>query len=151
MKKIDYKRLFICILLTFLIGALPSIFINMKDTYSFLNKPILSPPSIVFPIVWSVLYLLLSISLYKISFCNDKKLIVIYFIQLILNSLWTVFFFGLNLRVLALIDLILLIVAVLVMLIKFKKCIAFSSYINIPYFIWLLFAFYLNLAIIIIN
>ena len=49
------------------------------------------------------------------------------------------------------IDLILLIVAVLVMLIKFKKCIAFSSYINIPYFIWLLFAFYLNLAIIIIN
>lgn len=151
MNKIDYKRLFICILLTFLIGALPSIFINMKDTYSFLNKPILSPPSIVFPIVWSVLYLLLSISLYKISFCNDKKLIVIYFIQLILNSLWTVFFFGLNLRVLALIDLILLIVAVLVMLIKFKKCNAFSFYINIPYFIWLLFAFYLNLAIIIIN
>lgn len=43
MKKIDYKRLFICILLTFLIGALPSIFINMKDTYSFLNKPMLSP------------------------------------------------------------------------------------------------------------
>ena len=85
MKKIDYKRLFICILLTFLIGALPSIFINMKDTYSFLNKPILSPHSIVFLIVWSILYLLLSISLYKISFCNDQKLIVIYFIQLILT------------------------------------------------------------------
>ena len=73
MKKIDYKRLFICILLTFLIGALPSIFINMKDTYSFLNKPILSPPSIVFPIVWSILYLLISISLYKISFVMIKN------------------------------------------------------------------------------
>ena len=91
MKKIDIKKLIFYILITYLIGVLPSIFVfkNMS-TYNTLNKPPLSPPSIVFPIAWSILYLLMGISIYIIMQFKrklKKNARLIYFIQLVINAL----------------------------------------------------------------
>ena len=98
MKKIDIKKLIFYILITYLIGVLPSIFVfkNMS-TYNTLNKPPLSPPSIVFSILWPIFYLLMGISIYIIMQSKrklKKNARIIYYIQLITNVLWVPIFFG---------------------------------------------------------
>lgn len=146
--KINYKKLVFCIIITFIIGGFFAIFTNM-DFYKDLNKPF-EIPAITFPIVWSILYLLMGISLYIVSTSNNSdkiSSIVIYFLQLIVNSLWTLFFFGFKWFFFSFLWLILLILLVLVMLYKFYKVNKIAMYLNIPYLIWLFFAGYLNFYI----
>lgn len=153
MKKINFKKAFIYVLTTFLIGNIFSLFINSKDYYTKLNKEP-NVPSIVFPIVWTILYLIMSISVYIISQSVDidkKKAIKIYYLQLIINSLWTLIFFEFHLYILSFIWIILIIVLSLIMIIKFYKINKVAGIINIPYLLWLLFALYLNFSIIILN
>jgi translocator protein len=144
--KINLKKLLLIVLLTFVIATLPSWFI--KSDIFYLNKPF-NIPGIIFPIVWTILYLLMSISYYLVS--NNKHTLGIYLAQLIVNSLWTLIFFGLRLRLLAFIWLILLIVLVTIMVIKYYKIRPLSTYLLIPYYAWLLFAAYLNLSIYLLN
>lgn len=153
MGKIDYKKLLIFILGTYLIGGLFSFFIDMPSMYQELNKPFLSPPGYVFPIVWTVLYTLMGISLYLVSEeCGDKKKsYIIYIVQLILNSLWTLFYFGLDMKLFAFFILIGLIISVIFMILEFRKLNKTSAYLQIPYLIWLIFAGYLNLATYLLN
>ncbi len=151
--KINFKKLLIYIFITFLIANLFSIFIVNSNTYNNLNT-IIDVPKFIFPIVWSILYLIMAISLYVISESYDKdknKAIKIYFIQLIVNSLWTLIFFGLNLYTLSYIWIILLILLVIIMIIKFYNINKIIGLINIPYLLWLLFALYLNFTISLIN
>lgn len=151
--KIDWKRLLKIIFVTFLVGSLFSFFIiGNKDIYNSLEKPF-NLPSIVFPIVWSVLYLLMSISYYIVTEkgSNDEELFNIYSAQLILNSLWTFIFFGLKLYTLGFIWIIAILIAVILMIVKFYKVNKVPGLINIPYIIWLLIAGYLNLMIAILN
>lgn len=155
MKKIDFKKLFFYIFITILIGALPSVFVfkNM-DTYNLLNKPALSPPSIVFPIAWTILYILMGISIYRVMQTDNKRkndARLIYFIQLVINALWTPIFFGFNEYFLAFLWIIMLILLVITMIITFFKIDKISSYLNIPYLLWLLFASYLNFGIFVLN
>jgi len=146
------KELFFYIIITLVIGAVPSIFVYTNNIYNTLDKPPLSPPGILFPIVWTILFILMGISAYRISIRNSNNTeLLIYFIQLIVNALWTPIFFGLNAYLFALIWLILLIVLVVIMLYKFYKLDNVSAYLNIPYLIWLLFALYLNFGIYILN
>ncbi len=155
MKNINFKKLFIYIFITLLIGVIPSIFVyNNIDKYELLNKPLLSPPSIIFPIVWTIIYIILGISIYRIMGTdnnrkNEAKLI--YFIQLIINALWTPIFFGLNEYFLAFLWIIMLILLVITMIIIFFKIDKISAYLNIPYLFWLLFASYLNFGIFVLN
>lgn len=154
MKKIDIKKLIFYILITLLIGGLPSIFVIKNDTYDTLNKPPLSPPPILFPIVWTILFILMGISIYRVMVSDNsskKEGKLIYFIQLIVNALWTVIFFGLNEYFLAFLWILMLILLVVTMLIVFSKIDKISTYINIPYLIWLLFACYLNFGIFVLN
>lgn len=154
MKKIDIKKLIFYILITLLIGGLPSIFVIKNDTYDTLNKPPLSPPPILFPIVWTILFILMGISIYRVMVSDNsskKEGKLIYFIQLIVNALWTVIFFGLNEYFLAFLWILMLILLVVTMLIVFSKIDKISTYINIPYLIWLLFACYLNFGVFILN
>ncbi len=153
--KIDYKKLFLYIIITILIGVFPSIFVfkNMQD-YAQLNKPPLSPPGIVFPIAWGILYVLMGISYYIVmtkgkKYKEEAKLI--YFIQLVVNALWTPIFFGLKEYFLAFSWLLMLLVLVIFMVTIFFKINKLSAYLQIPYILWLLFAAYLNFGVFVLN
>ena len=142
------RRFIFLLFLTFAIALFPTLFIEF-DTSS-LIKTVLFPPDILFPIVWSILYLLMTISLF-ITTKKDDELYKIYFIQLFVNALWSPLFFGLKSYFVSLLWLILLIVLVVIMIYKmmFKNKVA--AYLQIPYLIWLLFATYLNLSIYLLN
>ena len=143
------KRLLLYIFITLFIGGIPSISVITNNVYPSLVKPSLSPPGILFPIVWTILFILMGISVYLVR--DKKELRKIYFIQLFINALWTPIFFGLNNYLFALIWLILLLITVIIMLYKFYKENKTSCYLNIPYLIWLLFALYLNTGIYLLN
>lgn len=150
--KFNGKKLLFSIVITFIIGGFFAIFTNM-DFYKNLSKPF-EIPAIVFPIVWSVLYLLMGISLYLVSSSNQKgksSAIAVYYIQLVINSLWTLFFFGFKWFLFSFFWILLLICFVLVMLYKFYQINKVAAYINIPYLLWLLFAGYLNFSIYYLN
>lgn len=142
------KKFIIILLITFGIALLPTMFINF-DTDS-LVKPLLFPPKILFPIVWTILYFLMSISLYLSSKYN-KNLYKVYGIQLILNSLWSPLFFMFKTYLFSTIELLILIIFVAIMIEEMKQENKLSAYLQIPYFIWLLFALYLNVSIYILN
>ena len=118
-----------------------------------MNKPPLSPPGVVFPIIWTILFIIMGISIYRANNNKDNSFNpnIIYFTQLIVNALWTPIFFGLNAYLFAFIWIILLIILVIYMVYKFYYIDHLSAYLNIPYIIWLLFASYLNLFIYILN
>ncbi len=151
--KINYKKLILYILSSFIIGGFFAIFVKEYNFYNNLNK-IVNVPIIAFPIVWSFLYLLMGISVYLISESKDinkKNAIKSFYIQLIINSLWTLIFFGFKLYILACTWIILLIILVLIMIIKFYKINKIAGIINIPYLLWLIFALVLNYSIIVLN
>ena len=152
--KINWKRLIIITIITFVVGSFFSFFtMNNMETFKELEKPI-NIPGIIFPIVWSILYLLMSISCYLItqSRSNDNdKAIVLYGIQLIINSVWSLIFFGFGAYLFAFIWLLLLLVSVIIMVIEFNKIDKRAAYLNIPYILWIIFAGYLNLSIYILN
>lgn len=139
---------------TFVVGSFFSIFtMNNMDTYKELAKPI-AVPAVVFPIVWSILYLLMSISCYIISESDDKKkgpALILYGVQLIVNSLWSLIFFGFGAYLFSFIWILLLIVLVIAMMVSFYKISKKSALLQIPYLLWLIFAAYLNIMIYVLN
>lgn len=150
--KINYKKLIFCIVITFIIGGL---FTMLTDNsfYKDLTKPF-ELPAIVFPIVWTILYILMGTSLYLVTTTdnpNQKTAIYIYFAQLIVNSLWTLFFFGNQWFLFSFYWLILLIILVILMIYIFYNLNKKAALINIPYLLWLIFAAYLNYMIYYLN
>ena len=152
--RIDWKKLIIITVITFIVGTFFSFFtMNSMDTFKDLSKPI-NVPGVLFPIVWSILYLLMSISCYLIVQSNDKDKkegIILYAIQLVINSLWTLIFFGFGAYLLSFIWIIIFLIVIIIMLAKFYNINKIAMYINIPYVLWLLFAAYLNLGIYLLN
>lgn len=136
MKKINWKRLIIITIITFVVGSFFSFFtMNSMETFKELEKPI-NVPGILFPIVWSILYLLMSISCYIISCSKDEnknEAIIIYAIQLIINSVWSLIFFGFGAYLLGFIWIIILAVTVIIMIAKFYNINKKAAYLNIPY------------------
>ena len=151
--KINFKKLFLYIGITLLIGGIPSIFVMTNNVYDKLNKPVLSPPGFLFPIVWTILFVLMGITIYRANYDKGKDFNpnIIYFMQLIVNALWTPIFFGLNEYLFAFLWLILLFILVIYMIYKFYYIDHISAYLNIPYILWLLFAGYLNFSIYLLN
>ena len=142
-------KLFIDILIPVAIGGIVGFIINPYIDYNSLVQPPLSPPSIVFPIVWTILYVLMGISYYLLK-NSSKKEKIIYFVQLGVNALWSVFFFIGKFYLFSFIWIVLLDVLVIFMIGIFYHNKA-SAYLQIPYLIWILFATYLNLGIYILN
>lgn len=150
--KINIKNLIKSILIPVLGGMVIGFLIKGNIDYNNLNKPFLSPPSLVFPIVWFILYILMGISSYLILQINYKsKSLLIYRLQLVVNLLWSILFFTLKLRLLSLIWLFMLIILVIKMIKEFYELNKISALIQIPYLIWLTFAFYLNAGIYFLN
>lgn len=145
MKKIiKYLPIFIPLLLGTLVGI-----IIPSNNYSIINKPRLSPPGIIFPIVWSILYLLMGISYFLVN--KNKKNRNIFYLQLIINLLWSPIFFSFKLYFISTLWIILLIILVIDMINIFYKDNKISGYLNIFYLIWLIFAFYLCFGVYILN
>lgn len=142
------KKFIIILVSTFIIALIPSIIVGSSTIGLVLPK--LYPPAVLFPIVWSILYLLMSISIYIVS-KDDDNLFLIYYLQVVINSLWSVIFFGFKLRLLGFIWIIFLSLIVLIMIKRFYDISKLSSYLLIPYVLWLGFAGYLNLAIYLLN
>lgn len=111
------------------------------------NNSNLNIPSFIFPIVWTILYILMGISSYIIKKENGN--LSTYYKQLILNFSWPLIFFNLNLKIFALIILITLIIQVIKMIKEFKKINKTAAYLQIPYLLWLFFATILNILSII--
>lgn len=149
--KLSQKLLYI---LTPLIGgSIVGLIINKSIDYNYLVNPPLSPPSYLFPIVWNILYLLIGISyyIYRKNNNDNSLTIKLYYIQLILNYLWSIIFFTLKLRTLAVIWIIVLAITVIYLMIRFYKEERTSFYLFIPYILWILFATYLNIGIVVLN
>ncbi len=121
--------------------------------YNDLIKPTLSPPGIVFPIAWTIIYLLIGISytLLKEKGEVPKETKQLYYTQLIFNYLWTFIFFVFRLRLLSVLWIIILDVLVIIMTYQFYKQNKLSGILLIPYVLWLFFATYLNISIYFLN
>lgn len=150
--KINYKKLIATVIITILIGSFFSFFTS-TDIYNEIAKPFLSPPGIVFPIMWFILYTLMGISFYIIleSRANVEVPIIVYFVQLLFNSLWTLLFFGLKNFLISSIWIFILIILVIIMIIIFYRINKKAGLIQIPYLLWLCFALYLNFSIYLLN
>ena len=134
------------------IGGLATV--SFKEPwYSLLIKPSFNPPSWVFGPVWTILYLMMTIAIWKFwhSKSRDMNTIYIYFIHLIFNTTWSIVFFVFHKIVLALIVLVILILLIIILMIRFKHVNLYSYYLMIPYLLWCLFALLLNVSLIILN
>lgn len=149
--KLSQKLLYI--LTPIIGGSIVGLIINKSIDYNYLVNPPLSPPSYLFPIVWSILYLLIGTSyyIYRKNNNDDSLTIRLYYIQLILNYLWSIIFFTLKLRTLAVIWIIILAITIIYLMIRFYKEERTSFYLFIPYILWVLFATYLNIGIVVLN
>lgn len=135
------------------IGAIIGFIISKGIDYNVLIKPKFAPPSIAFPIVWSILYIIMGISygILKSNDLTDKDIDSIYYIQLFFNAMWSIFFFLFKWRLFSFLWLIILDVLVLIMIYRFYKKNKVAGLIQIPYMLWILFASYLNIAIYLLN
>ncbi len=138
MKKNDYKKLILYIAIPLLLGGIVG-FITSKESMNY-NGIV---DEWVFPIVWSILYILMGISSYIVR--NNKKLMSIYKVNLVINLLWPIIFFTLNFKVFGFFGILLLILVVGYMMYKFYNKNKISAYLLIPYLLWLIFASILNL------
>ena len=120
--------------------------------YSEIALPTYNPPSWVFGPVWTVLYILMSIAIWRIwSKFFYENILKIYFIHLFFNGLWSIIFFGFHKPIIALIDLIIIVGLVIYLTLQYKKFDKISFYIMIPYMLWVMYAFVLNFSIVILN
>ena len=142
---------FIIIFLPLILASVISIFIDFNN-FSLLNKPPLSPPKFIFPIVWSILYLLMGISYFIIKYDKkEKKIQFLYYIHLFFNLIWPILFFNYKLYLISTLLILLLISLLINLMYEYSKIKKSIFYLNIPYLIWLIYAFYLSLGICILN
>lgn len=139
------KYIFISFPLIISIGT--TFFINTNLDY--INIPPFMPPSYLFGIIWSIIYIIMGISFYLIK--NNTKCLISFSIQFILNILWPFIFFNFQLYGISVLWLILLILSVNSMLLQFKEVSNILCNINLLYFLWLLIAYYLCVGIYLLN
>ena len=148
-----FKTYFKAILIPVLVGGIVGFLISGSIDYNSLKKPFLSPPSITFLIVWTILYILMGIS-YAILESNslvNSKINSIYYLQLFFNALWPIAFFLLKWRLFAFIWIIILAVLIIIMIARFYEKQKTAAWLQVPYLLWALFATYLNFGVYLLN
>ncbi len=157
MKKLNWESLIISISIPLIIGGLAG-FLTMNDMSQFykIEKPELTPPAIVFPIVWTILYILMGISAYLVknskgSDSEKKTAMTLYIIQLGFNFFWSILFFRFDAYLLSFIWLVILWLLIILMIKSFGKVNKLAALLQIPYLLWVTLAGYLNLAIYLLN
>lgn len=156
MKRSKITNLLIFIVSAELVGVLSAVVSggNFKAFYSSLNQPPFAPPAWLFPVAWGILYALMGISAFLIDESGHdlkQKALVIYWVQLFINFLWSPVFFGLKSLTGAVVVIVLLLMAVSVMILTFWKIRKSSAYLNIPYILWVAYATYLTIGVRVLN
>lgn len=151
----NVKALIVSILISVGVGAAAALLSgNSMDVYQNLVQPPLSPPGWLFPVVWTILYILMGISAYLIYVSDSpykNSALKIYAAQLAVNFLWTIIFFNLEMYLFAFLWLLLLLVLIILMIRSFAKISKTAAYLQLPYLLWVIFAGYLNLGIYLLN
>ena len=155
--KLNYKTLGICILIPLAVGGLSALFTmgSMQD-FAALKQPPLSPPGWLFPVVWTVLFILMGIASYLVletaSGVEAKKsAFKAYFLQLGFNFMWSIIFFTLGAYEIAFAWLLALLGLIVITTLKFYNINKDAAILMLPYILWVSFAGYLNLAIAYLN
>jgi benzodiazapine receptor len=146
-------KLIIAIIICQLAGVIGSIFTtsSIQTWYALLNKPLFNQPNWIFAPVWLTLFTLMGISLYLVWNKASKFSLIIFSIQLILNLIWSLLFFGLHFPLYAFIEIVSLWISIVLTIISFFKVSRAAGLILLPYIIWVSFAAILNYFIFILN
>lgn len=153
---INWKKLLPNLLLPLAVGGLSALVSGGMDSYSQLNQPPLSPPGWIFPVVWTVLYLLMGYAAYLVQVSGRepaqiRSALIPYWLQLAANFLWSPLFFRWELYLTALLWLVVLWVLIFLTIRSFSKISERAGDLLIPYILWVTFAFYLNLGVYLLN
>lgn len=151
------KQFLICIAVPLLVGGLSALITRKgMDIFETINKPPLSPPGWIFPVVWTVLFILMGIASYLVLVSGKpqgeiNRALTVYGIQLIFNFFWSIFFFNFSLYLFSFIWLVLLWLLILAAIVLFYRISKPAGYLMIPYLLWVTFAGYLNFQIYLLN
>ena len=155
--KQKWKQLVVCLLIPLAVGALSALLSGGgMAVFEEMNKPPLSPPGWLFPVVWTILYLLMGFASWLVltSDAPERKIrhaLVAYGIQLAVNFFWSLIFFGAAQYLLAFVWLLLLWVLIILTMVKFYDIRQLAGELLLPYLLWVTFAGYLNFAIYLLN
>ena len=155
--KIQWKPLLICVAIPLAVGGLAALLSREgMNVFASLEKPPLSPPGGLFPVVWTILYVLMGIASYLVFTSGaDRKTVGaalrVYGFQLAVNFLWPIFFFNFGWYLFSFVWLLLLLLLILVTFARFWKISVPAACLLIPYLIWVVFAGYLNLGVALLN
>lgn len=154
--KIQWKKLIICLAIPLAVGGLATLFSGGMSGSQIANQPPLSPPGWVFPVVWTVLYLLMGYASYRVLISGAEKTQIqkslrLYGAQLALNFLWPIIFFGFDAYLLAFAVLIGLWVLIFLTIRAFSKIDETAGNLLLPYLLWVTFAGYLNIGVYLLN
>lgn len=141
------------IIMPLLVGGLISFITSKCIDYNSLIQPTWAPPGFLFPIVWTILYILMGISygILKSNALLDSKTTTIYYLQLFVNALWSIFFFVFKWRLFAFVWILLLIILVYIMVKEFYSKNKVAGLLQLPYLLWIIFASFLNLTVYLLN
>ena len=148
----DWAVLLASVVACLVLGALSGMSASASSGYSGLEMPPLSPPGIAFPIAWTILYILLGISLWLVYRAGgDRVFYILFAVQMVLNLVWVPLFFGYGLMAGAMLDLVLMWLITLMMIVIARRNARNASYILVVYIAWLTFAAYLNAGALLLN
>lgn len=162
-KKTTGQKLFMLFLvvLPFLVGLVSTLVTaDMMTSFNKLNQPPLAPPAWLFPVAWTILYILMGVALLLIFRCEPKDEsernlqnaeIVVFFVQLFFNFMWTILFFRLEVRWFAFGWLVVMWAMILALIVLCAKNCKLAAWCLVPYVLWCTFAMYLNMMIAILN
>lgn len=155
--KFRWKPFLICLAIP-IIGGTAAGLISMggMEIFDSVEKPPLSPPGWLFPVVWTVLYALMGIASYLVynsdaAHDEKKKALIVYGIQLVFNFVWPILFFNFKMYYFAFFWLVALWALIIYTIVLFGRISRPAAYLLIPYLIWVTFAGYLNLGIAVLN
>lgn len=157
MKEFNPVKLIISIAISLLAGAIGSIFTfqSIPTWYATINKPFFTPPNEIFGPVWTILYVLMGTALYLIWQSKEHKsknqAYILFFSQLVLNTIWSILFFGLQSPFLAFVEIIILLLIIILTAKSFYRISKIAGLLLVPYIAWVTFASLLNFAVWILN
>ena len=152
--KIQWKKLIVCLAIPLAVGGLSALLTRSgMESFETINKPPLSPPGWLFPVVWTILFVLMGIASYLVAVSDkpSRTALTVYGVQLFFNFLWSILFFNLSQYLFAFVWLVILWILILITTVLFYRISKPAGYLMLPYLLWVAFAGYLNFAIYLLN